>query len=149
MLLFRDIMDDYYHYSKKNEDKSAQALAAGAIVTSGIENSAAIIRDLLKASMTNPLIGAVTGLVMSDLLLKMKIIDPNTASGIKIMIFAAAGIALTSELIADVTNIFKIGDSVTTNDKLLTPSANVIVFSDGDKAQLNALLQNLAAKVNK
>jgi len=126
-------------------DRSKQGMDATQIVDTAIEQAGGIVKQLLQAGMSNPLLGAVTGLIVTNILLRTKIIDDNTALGINLLIFSAAGLALTNEVIQDFTKIFSLSGN--SNPSLLEPSASTLVFTEGsNNAQLNALLGQLAAQ---
>lgn len=130
---------------EKNTNRSEAEIGAD-ILGQALATGGDIIKQLLQASMSNPLIGAITGLAMANILERTKVIDHNTATAMVIVVFAATGIALTNEVLQDFTNISKVFSSGNANPNLLTPSGQVLVFGEVSNSQLNALLGKYKVK---
>lgn len=106
-----------------------------------------VIEMLLKASMSNPLIGIIAAFASGAVLHKAKILTDQEWTNLKIVLFASAGITLSVDVITAIEKIVIPTSGFSSTQVPTQPSANILVFSDNkDQAQLNALLQQLALK---
>lgn len=115
----------------------SDALAAASVVNTALAQAGGILESLLKASLTNPLVGILVTLTITDILANAKIINTDTQTMIKVMIGAGVGIELATEVIgevlvvkqvlAGVSNIF---GGKSSNANLFTPSATTIVMGE-------------------
>lgn len=108
------------------------------VVTSG-----EIFKELLRASMSNPLMGIMACFIAGATFHKAKVITDQEWANLKIMIFAAGGISLTVDLIQQLETVVvpALGLFNKTSDSLTKPTGTVLVFGDTTSSQLNALLQ--------
>jgi hypothetical protein len=124
----------------------ADALSSTAIATTAISEFAGIIETLLKASMSNPLIGAITGLLIADIFENTKLLTHDQAVGIRTLIYAASGIALSEQILNGISDFIPKLGGHTPPASILAPSGQVLIFGDKDSIQLDALLKSLASK---
>lgn len=125
---------------------SSEALAGAAVATQTIKEVAGVIDQLLQTSMSNPLVGAATVLMIADIMAnKLNIISKPTAQLIAVLVTSSMAVDLTGSIITDLVDILPFAPKAT--NSVAQPSANVLVFGQGgDNSQLNALLQALANK---
>jgi len=95
----------------------------------GIEKLLDLFREFLRTANSNPVIGAVSGLIMADVLYRMKIIDLPTALGINILIGTVEGGAIAGTIIQDITDITSIFGKRPANLDF-TPSAHTVVYAE-------------------
>lgn len=134
-------------YINTGEGKSEKALGEAAVGTAAIEQIGGLLRDLVKASLSNPLIGILISVITVDLLQQAGFLTKERAGLMIIIISAAAGITLSTEIVTAIGDLIpKLGGSATSIPSVITPSGNVFVFGEGQSEQLNALLSKLAKK---
>jgi len=95
----------------------------------GIEKLLDLFKEFLRTANSNPLIGAVSGLIMADVLYRMKVIDLPTALGINVLVGTVEGGAIASSVIQDITDITAIFGKRPANLEF-TPSAHTVVYAE-------------------
>jgi len=107
----------------------------------GIEKLMDLFKEFLRTANSNPLVGAVSGLIMGDVLYKLKIIDLPTALGINVLIGTVEGGAIASAVIQDITDITDFFGKRPANLEF-TPSAHTVVYAENssDSQMIKALL---------
>lgn len=133
------------YLDKRGTNGPESSLGTAAVLTSGIEEFGGIIKELIRASMSNPMIGLVVSIISLSVLGKAGVVSDGDKKVGMILIGAAAGIQLTAEIIDDLSKFVPSVQSGGT-PSLVTPSGNVLVFGSDQNAQLNALLSKLATK---
>jgi len=99
------------------------------ISTIGIEKLLDLFKEFLRTANSNPLIGAVSGLIMADVLYRMKIIDLGTALGINVLVGTVEGGAIAGTIIQDITDITSFFGKRPANLDF-TPSAHTVVYAE-------------------
>ena len=125
----------------------AETMATAAVISEALKDVTGIFQMLVQAAMSNPIVGAALVLWINDILLNKKVIGPNTALGIGILVYTAAGASVTSEIIQDFTKLTSIIGS-TPVPALIQPTATTLVLGGAPNSQdqLNALLNLLNKK---
>lgn len=133
----------------KPKDNSA---AAGAVVlTQALQSTEHIFVELLRASLSNPLMGVVSGFVTVAVFRKAGILTDQEATNVKLVLLIAAGVSITEEIIKAVATgatLASLGINVGgSSDSLLKPSGQVFVFGqNSENPELKTLLQTLVKK---
>lgn len=120
------------------------ALAGAAIGTSAIESFAGIMKELLRASMSNGLVGATVCIMAAALAKKAGVINDNETKIIYGIVLAASGANIAGNLISDLESI--LSKAQFNNTSIATPAGQVLVFGEAGSQQLNALLEKLKSK---
>jgi len=95
----------------------------------GIEKLLELFKEFLRTANSNPVIGAVSGLIVTDILYRMKIIDLGTALGINVLIGTVEGSSVAGTVIQDLTEITQFFGKRPQNIEF-TPSAHTIVYAE-------------------
>ena len=95
----------------------------------GIEKLLELFKEFLRTANSNPVIGAVSGLIVADILYRMKIIDLGTALGINVLIGTVEGSSVAGNIIQDLTEITQFFGKRPQNIEF-TPSAHTIVYAE-------------------
>lgn len=106
-----------------------------------------LAKEFLRTANSNPVIGMVASLIVSDVLFRAKIIDIGTAIGINVLVGTVEGSQITAEVLSDLTSITKfMGNSHPISN--IQPSASTIVYADNssDSQRINTLLQREGVK---
>jgi len=123
----------------KRQDRNMLIGAAGFAVDKIVD----VLKSMIQASNSNPLMGMIAAVIMADVLARAKIIDNATAAGIWAIVGTVEGASIAGTVLSDFTDIFKIFSKSPTQD-LLKPTATTIVYGQGndkDKAiDLQALM---------
>jgi hypothetical protein len=123
----------------KRQDRNMLIGAAGFAVDKIVD----VLKSMIQASNSNPLMGMIAAVIMGDVLARTKIISNETAAGIWAIVGTVEGASIAGTVLSDFTDIFKIFSKSPTQD-LLKPTATTIVYGQGndkDKAiDLQALM---------
>jgi hypothetical protein len=122
----RDNMRRYRSY--KRQDRNMLIGAAGFAIDKIVD----VLKTMIQASNSNPLMGMIAAVVMADILARTKIIDNGTAAGIWAIVGTVEGASIAGTVISDFTDIFKIFSKSPTQD-LMRPSASTIVYGQDSK----------------
>jgi hypothetical protein len=111
------------------------------------DKSLDIIKELIKGSVSNPLLGMVSSLVISDVLYRAKIIDLQTAIGINIVVGVVEGSSIADSTIQDITELTAFFGNRPT-EAPFQPSATTVVFAENssDSQRINSLLTREGVK---
>jgi hypothetical protein len=135
----RQTINTRRYRSYKRQDRN-MIIGAAAF---GIDKIVEVLKSMVQAANSNPLMGMIAAVIMADILARLKIIDPGTAAGIWAIVGTVEGASIAGTVISDFTDIFKIFSKSPTQD-LLKPTATTIVYGQGndkDKAiDLQALM---------
>jgi len=112
--------------NRKKKDLEGSILDISKI---GIEKLLDLFKEFLRTANSNPLIGAVSSLIMSDVLYRMKIIDLGTALGINVLVGTVEGGAIAGTIIQDITDITAFFGKRPANLDF-TPSAHTVVYAE-------------------
>lgn len=138
--------DDVEVRDRRSSDDKGSSLVAG----TAIESSAAVLQELMRTAISNPLMGCILGLVLADLLKKANIITLQTSQQIKLLVLFAAGVTITADILQLVQELegLVLGDITfggNVNASLIKPSANTVVTGASAGDQISALLPLLIA----
>lgn len=144
--------EDKEYLGSRPKDTGNGTAAFSNIAIQGIETFGDILKELIRASMSNPMMGILVSLIVIDVLENNKIlrndsVDSNgvghssTALMMKGIIVAAAGVSVAGEIIQTIGDIVPLAQGSRSPASLLQPSGQVLVFNDKNNEQLNALLQ--------
>jgi hypothetical protein len=103
------------------------------------EKALGIFDSMIQASVSNPLLGITSALVLGDILYRAKVIDIQTWTMIGVSTGVLEGAAVAGSLIQDVSDFFKIFQSQSQSPDPIQPSATTVVFGD-KKNDLQALM---------
>ena len=103
------------------------------------EKALGIFDSMIQASVSNPLLGITSALVLGDILYRAKVIDIQTWTMIGVSTGVLEGAAVAGSLIQDVSDFFKIFQSQSQSPDPIQPSATTVVFGD-KKSDLQALM---------
>jgi len=95
----------------------------------GIEKLLDLFKEFLRTANSNPVVGAVSGLIVADVLYRMKIIDLGTALGINVLIGTVEGSQIAGTIIQDLTEITQFFGKRPANLEF-TPSAHTVVYAE-------------------
>jgi hypothetical protein len=141
----------------------AKTQAAAQVVSTTVEAGAAVIRELVSAAKSNPVIGVALALITANILRKASIIDAKTEATIFTIATVAFGVTITLEVVegigAAINEIdpFSQGGATPPNPAdLIRPSATTIVENppvrgggEGSGAQAASGAATLAALIPK
>lgn len=103
-----------------------------------------VIRSMLQASLSNPLMGIVSAITIGDILYRAKIIDIQSFTAIMVSVGALEGTAIAGSIIQDVSDFFKVFQGQSQSTDPITPTAStVVVGSEGNK-DLQALMSQMS-----
>jgi len=107
----------------------------------GIEKLLDLFKEFLRTANSNPVVGAVSGLIVADVLYRMKIIDLGTALGINVLIGTVEGSQIAGTIIQDLTEITQFFGKRPQNLEF-TPSAHTVVYAESstDSQLIKALM---------
>jgi len=95
----------------------------------GIEKLLDLFKEFLRTANSNPIVGAVSGLIVADVLYRMKIIDLGTALGINVLIGTVEGSQIAGTIIQDLTEITQFFGKRPANLEF-APSAHTVVYAE-------------------
>ena len=99
-----------------------------------------ILDSMIQASVSNPLLGITSALVLGDILYRAKIIDIQTWTMIGVSTGVLEGAAVAGGIIQDVADFFKVFQSQSQSPDPIQPSATTVVFGNKDNHDLQALM---------
>jgi len=100
----------------------------------GIEKLLDLFKEFLRTANSNPVVGAVSGLIVADVLYRMKIIDLGTALGINVLIGTVEGSSIAGNIIQDITEITQFFGKRPANIEF-TPSAHTVVYAENSTSE--------------
>jgi len=109
----------------------------------GIEKLLDLFKEFLRTANSNPVVGAVSGLIVTDVLYRMKIIDLGTALGINVLIGTVEGSQIAGTIIQDLTEITQFFGKRPANLEF-TPSAHTVVYAENSSNE--QLIRSLMAR---
>jgi len=95
----------------------------------GLEKFLDLFKEFIRSANSNPVVGAVSALIITDILYRLKIIDLNTAIGVDILVGVVEGGNLAGEIIQDITDLTAFFSKRPSNLEF-TPSAHTIVYAE-------------------
>ena len=99
-----------------------------------------ILDSMIQASVSNPLLGITSALVLGDILYRAKVIDIQTWTMIGVSAGVLEGAAVANTVIEDVSSFFKVFQSQSQSPDPVMPSATTVVFGNKDNHDLQALM---------
>ena len=103
------------------------------------EKALGIFDSMIQASVSNPLLGITSALVLGDILYRAKVIDIQTWTMIGVSCGVLEGAAIAEGVIQDISDFFKVFQSQSQSPDPIQPSATTVVFGD-KKSDLQALM---------
>ena len=103
------------------------------------EKALGIFDSMIQASVSNPLLGITSALVLGDILYRAKVIDIQTWTMIGVSCGVLEGAAVAEGVIQDISDFFKVFQSQSQSPDPIQPSATTVVFGD-KKSDLQALM---------
>jgi hypothetical protein len=94
-----------------------------------------VIKAMLQASLSNPLMGIVSGITIGDILYRAKIIDIQSYTAIMVSVGVLEGTAVAGTIINDVSDFFHIFQSQNQSSDPITPTASTVVVSESQDLQ--------------
>lgn len=133
--------------SKTRASGDTAAAVALADLLKGVSGDVAgVIKQLLTAAMTSPLIGAFLVFLLGDMAEKNGLMTPQSNSVMKGLVVAAIGVELGSDVLTALGNFIpSIGKAA--NSDFLKPSVNVLVLGDNAPKGMEGLLGRLTEAV--
>lgn len=128
---YRKVNADYargYKAGRKAQSKHKEAFDFTEFLTVDVKE---IVIEVIRASMSNPLMGIFVSIVGVDVLSKLKIIDAGTAAGLYVAIGAIEGSQVAGQIITDLASVFKLFSKSPANNTL-EPSLTTFVESGKD-----------------
>ncbi len=99
-----------------------------------------LLKEFIRAGISNPVMGVASGLIVSDILYRARIIDEATMIGIAVAIGVSTGANAASEL---VSSFIPFHSSASSTD----PSASTVVFGDTESKELSGLIESIKGRV--
>ena len=137
--LKRRLNAKYYQNRQKNGkkiDKNKLLEVFGVLGEDGLK----VLDSMIQASVSNPLLGITSALVIGDLLYRFKLIDIQTWTMIGVSTGVLEGAAVANTVIEDVAGFFKVFQSQNQGSDPIAPSATTVVFGNKDNHDLQALM---------
>ena len=128
-----------YRQQAKANTKDQLIGLAGVIGKETLE----VIRSMLQASLSNPLMGIVSAITIGDILYRAKIIDIQSYTAIMVSVGVLEGTAVAGSIINDVTDFFHIFQSQNQSSDPITPTASTVVVGSESNKDLQALMSKM------
>lgn len=128
-----------FRYNHRQEMELLNATKQADLLGSGVLE---VVKSMIEASLSNPLMGVVSSLIISDILYNAKVIDLPTTIGITVAAGVVEGSQVATEIgniVSDFTNITHIFGSQAQQTDPIKPSATTIVLGN-KKEDLQALM---------
>jgi hypothetical protein len=99
-----------------------------------------ILVELIRAANSNPLIGVLLAIAITDILVTLRILTPTAATAIYAVIAAVVGVDLASDLISSLAGLvppivpFTSKGATSAPSSLIEPSATTIVYGERTSA---------------
>lgn len=122
------LADHLAHVRSHTEREVANAVSLASVAETGIETFGNVLRELIKASTANPVIGASVAVITADMLNKGGLIRDDTRAMVNTMVFVAFGVDITVQVIDEVGSIIGFGNKSGTEPDLLKPVPTTIVY---------------------
>ena len=129
----RNVYQKRYRHNKVDKDKIIDVFGIFG------EKALGIFDSMIQASVSNPLLGITSALVLGDILYRAKVIDIQTWTMIGVSCGVLEGAAVAGGIIQDVSDFFKVFQSQSQSPDPIQPSATTVVFGD-KKDDLQALM---------
>lgn len=143
------LADHLAHIDSYTQRKIAETKALAGTGQISIEATMGVMKELVRASTTNPLVGAAVVCIFADLLTSLKVIQPGTRNIIFGFAGVGFGVEMSVELITaadgflDALDPFKGSAGASPSADVMTPTATTVVYGDEVKAGGAAALSRL------
>ena len=124
---------------KENHEELVRVLGALGEKTLDILDSA------IQASVSNPLMGITSAIIIADILYRAKVIDLTAVTMIYVSAGVLEGTAVANTIITDVSDFFHLFQAQGQAPDPITPTATTIVFQ-GKNGNLDALMNREGQK---
>jgi hypothetical protein len=105
-----------------------------------------VIKTMLQAAISNPLLGIVSAITISDILYRAKIIDIQSFTAIMVSTGVLEGAAVAGSIVNDVSDFFHIFQSQQQTTDPITPTASTVVITPESQKDLQALMSKMTGK---
>ena len=129
----RNVYQKRYRHNKVDKDKIIDVFGVFG------EKALGIFDSMIQASVSNPLLGITSALVLGDILYRAKVIDIQTWTMIGVSCGVLEGAAVAEGVIQDISDFFKVFQSQSQSPDPIQPSATTVVFGD-KKSDLQGLM---------
>jgi hypothetical protein len=102
-----------------------------------------VLKTMLQAALSNPLLGIVSAITISDILYRAKIIDIQSFTAIMVSTGVLEGAAVAGSIINDVSDFFHIFQSQQQSTDPITPTASTVVIGPESQKDLQALMSKM------
>lgn len=99
-----------------------------------------ILKEFIRAGISNPVIGVAGSLIMANMLYRAGVIDEATFIGIAVAVGVSTGANAASEIIGSFIPFHQ-------NASSTDPSASTVVFGDSGGKELSGLIESIKGKV--
>jgi len=126
---------------KRNREKKKLENSLFDISKEGLGKFLDLFKEFIRSANSNPVVGAVSSLIITDILYRLKIIDLGTAIGVNILVGTVEGGNLAGEIIQDITDLTQLFGKRPSNLEF-SPSARTIVYAESSSpdSMIKALL---------
>lgn len=132
---------DTVYIEKPQKQNTEAALAAATLITQSLQSVEGVLRELIRASMSSPLMAVTVTFISSDILEKAGLIKPNTSSLLKLLAGGAMGASLAGTVLDDISQFAPdLVNQRAAAPNALASSGSVFVFGQNSNDQINALL---------
>lgn len=130
----KNLYQKRYRRNKVDKDKVLDVFGVFGDKALGIFDS------MIQASVSNPLLGIASALILGDILYRAHVIDIQTWTMIGVSTGVLEGAAVAGGLIQDIGDFFKVFQSQSQSPDPIQPSASTVVFGNKDNRDLQALM---------
>jgi len=126
---------------KRNREKKKLENSLFDISKEGLGKFLDLFKEFIRSANSNPVVGAVSSLIITDILYRLKIIDLGTAIAVNILVGTVEGGNLAGEIIQDITDLTQLFGKRPSNLEF-SPSARTIVYAESSSpdSMIKALL---------
>lgn len=135
--LNRRLRNLYQQRYRKNKVDKSKILDVFGIMG---DDALKILDSMVQSSVSNPLLGITSALVIGDILYRAKVIDIQTWTMIGVSTGVLEGAAVAGGIIQDVGDFFKVFQSQSQSPDPIQPSATTVVFGNSGNKDLQALM---------
>ncbi|MEM3860433.1 MAG: hypothetical protein QW478_13730 [Candidatus Micrarchaeaceae archaeon] len=113
-------------FRKRQKDREEQLLNLAGI---SIEKLLDLAKEFLRTANSNPIVGMVASLLVTDILYRSKIIDLGTALGVNVLVGVVEGSSIVGQVINDLSEITDFFGNRPSNIEY-KPSATTVVYAE-------------------
>lgn len=121
----------------KNKKDVKLELQSKAIEVGGdvVLKSFDLLREFIRAGISNPIIGVAAAIIISDILKRAGLLSLEGQTAVLV----AVGVLTAGSVITDIGNLLPFHSSASSTE----PSASTVVFGDGGSKELAGLIESL------